>query len=104
MKRTTAAIWVKGIAEMLAAEGLDVRALLAVGALGCEMPLADRRSRHQRLLLLRRQAGGGAALLRLPRAHRLPAQRRPAARPAAGPRLSRSSAPLPKVVIHRGTV
>src|SRR5262249_51231916 len=28
-KLTTAAIWVKGIAEMLAAEGLDVRALLA---------------------------------------------------------------------------
>ena len=28
-KRTTAAIWVKGIAEMLAAEGLDVRVLLA---------------------------------------------------------------------------
>ena len=28
-KPTTAAIWVKGIAEMLAAEGLDVRALLA---------------------------------------------------------------------------
>src|SRR5262245_1592522 len=27
--RTTAAIWVRGIAEMLAAEGLDVRALLA---------------------------------------------------------------------------
>jgi AraC-like DNA-binding protein len=27
-KRTTAAIWVKGIAEMLAAEGLDVRVLL----------------------------------------------------------------------------
>jgi AraC-like DNA-binding protein len=28
-KRTTAAIWVKGIADMLAAEGLDARALLA---------------------------------------------------------------------------
>jgi AraC-like DNA-binding protein len=28
-KRTTAAIWVKGIVEMLAAEGLDTRALLA---------------------------------------------------------------------------
>ena len=27
-KRTTAAAWVKGIAEMLAAEGLDARALL----------------------------------------------------------------------------
>src|SRR5215471_9760835 len=27
-KRTTAAVWVKGIAEMLAAEGLDARALL----------------------------------------------------------------------------
>ena len=30
-RRTTAAVWVKGIAEMLAAEGLDARALL-VGA------------------------------------------------------------------------
>lgn len=29
VKRTTAAVWVKGIAEMLAAEGLDVDALLA---------------------------------------------------------------------------
>jgi AraC-like DNA-binding protein len=29
MSKQTAAIWVKGIAEMLAAEGLDVRALLA---------------------------------------------------------------------------
>ena len=28
-KRMTSAVWVKGIAEMLAAEGLDVRALLA---------------------------------------------------------------------------
>ena len=28
-ERTTAAVWVKGIAEMLAAEGLDVGALLA---------------------------------------------------------------------------
>jgi hypothetical protein len=30
MSKQTAAVWVKGIAEMLAAEGLDVRALLAV--------------------------------------------------------------------------
>ena len=29
MSKQTAAVWVKGIAEMLAAEGLDVRALLA---------------------------------------------------------------------------
>ena len=28
-KRTTAAVWVKGIAEMLGGEGLDARALLA---------------------------------------------------------------------------
>ena len=32
-KRTTAAIWVKGIAEMLAAEGLDVRILLAAAGI-----------------------------------------------------------------------
>jgi AraC-like DNA-binding protein len=32
-KKTTAAIWVKGIAEMLAAEGLDARALLAAAAI-----------------------------------------------------------------------
>ena len=32
-KRTTAAVWVKGIAEMLAAEGLDVRALLAAAGI-----------------------------------------------------------------------
>ena len=28
-KRTTSAVWVKGIAEMLAAEGLDVAGLFA---------------------------------------------------------------------------
>jgi AraC-like DNA-binding protein len=32
-KRTTAAVWVKGIVEMLAAEGLDVRALLAAAGI-----------------------------------------------------------------------
>jgi len=32
-KRTTAAIWVKGIAEMLTAEGLDVRALFAAAGI-----------------------------------------------------------------------
>jgi len=32
-KRTTAAIWVKGIAEMLAAEGLDARALLVAAGI-----------------------------------------------------------------------
>jgi AraC-like DNA-binding protein len=32
-KRTTASVWVKGIAEMLAAEGLDVRALLAAAGI-----------------------------------------------------------------------
>jgi hypothetical protein len=32
-KRTTAAIWVKGIAEMLAAEGLDVGGLLAAAGI-----------------------------------------------------------------------
>jgi AraC-like DNA-binding protein len=32
-KRTTAAVWVKGIAEMLAAEGLDVPALLAAAGI-----------------------------------------------------------------------
>ena len=32
-KRTTAAIWVKGIADMLSAEGLDVRALLAAAGI-----------------------------------------------------------------------
>ena len=32
-KRTTSAVWVKGIADMLAAEGLDVRALLAAPAI-----------------------------------------------------------------------
>src|SRR5262245_9027122 len=32
-KRTTAAIWVKGIAEMLAAEGLDVGTLLAAAGI-----------------------------------------------------------------------
>jgi AraC-like DNA-binding protein len=32
-KRTTAAVWVKGIAEMLAAEGLDVPALLATAGI-----------------------------------------------------------------------
>jgi AraC-like DNA-binding protein len=32
-KRTTAAVWVKGIVEMLTAEGLDVRALLAAAAI-----------------------------------------------------------------------
>jgi AraC-like DNA-binding protein len=32
-KRTTSAVWVKGIAEMLAAEGLDVGALLAAAAI-----------------------------------------------------------------------
>src|SRR5262245_60023427 len=32
-KLTTAAIWVKGIAEMLAAEGLDVRGLLAAAGI-----------------------------------------------------------------------
>ena len=32
-KRTTSAIWVKGIAEMLAAEGLDVPALLAAAGI-----------------------------------------------------------------------
>jgi AraC-like DNA-binding protein len=33
IKRTTAAIWVKGIAEMLAAEGLDARALLVAAGI-----------------------------------------------------------------------
>src|SRR5262249_49030253 len=32
-KLTTAAIWVKGIAEMLAAEGIDVHALLAAAGI-----------------------------------------------------------------------
>jgi AraC-like DNA-binding protein len=32
-RRTTSAIWVKGIAEMLAAEGLDVRALFAAAGI-----------------------------------------------------------------------
>ena len=32
-KRMTAAIWVKGMAEMLAAEGMDVRALLAAAGI-----------------------------------------------------------------------
>ena len=32
-KRTTSAVWVRGIAEMLAAEGLDVGALLAAGGI-----------------------------------------------------------------------
>jgi hypothetical protein len=32
-KRTTSAVWVKGVAEMLAAEGLDVRALFAAAGI-----------------------------------------------------------------------
>jgi hypothetical protein len=32
-KRTTAATWVKGIAELLAAEGLDARALLVAAGI-----------------------------------------------------------------------
>ena len=32
-RRTTAAVWVKGIAEMLAAEGLDARALLVAAGI-----------------------------------------------------------------------
>src|SRR5215468_7594047 len=38
-KRTTAAVWVKGIAEMLAAEGLDVAALF--GAAGIDAAALD---------------------------------------------------------------
>ena len=40
-KRTTAAIWVKGIAEMLATEGLDVPALLAEARIDSAMSEED---------------------------------------------------------------